>query len=351
MSRRKALVFLGVSFLFACAVFAAYWAGQNTPKTTQKNILPGSAVQGCTAIIPSNAIITKPYTGNCKQNLAHGQGEIGLQLVSDTNKKTYSILFKGTFRNGYLDGDGTEQGFDGEAYSWYEGTFNKWQRWNGTLWSGESYASATENAVYANGETNAVEPPQTASTPTPQGEIAEMLAEEQKAPVMTDETTAAQSSTSESKPSILDMLGKMFVASLEEQTKTAVLQEIDKKLARIGIAPQSDKPPVVKIISLGIDGITVSRKDTSQNVCLVDNMNLGSLAQSMGLRNGDVIFSFLSQDLSNGCGEIDAIAKSWGGSNGVNKLVVWSVQQKSYREVPFYSHQIRAAQQRIASLH
>ena len=211
----------------------------------------------CKIVPPKGATLASPYTGDCKNGLAEGYGRAVLWTNSKRGKKTHSVTFNGTFKRGIFTGKGTEQHFDGRTYSWFEGTFKKWRRWNGTLRSGITYASAVEQLKYAGGKATILAKATQSSEPTLQknaasasnGEIEELLTQEQSTLVplstATDNTNTTESpnppTQSDEGPSVIGAIFKAFAISLdrqiEEKVRDRIRQKVDDKLQQNGVAP------------------------------------------------------------------------------------------------------------------
>lgn len=101
----------------------------------------------CEVIFPDQATLLSPYEGECRNGLAHGYGKVSIKRKLNTG--VFDLSMEGVFQHGILTGLGKERG-TGEQYS-YEGTFNKWQRWNGVLRTGSGYRGTEEQWNYTNG--------------------------------------------------------------------------------------------------------------------------------------------------------------------------------------------------------
>jgi hypothetical protein len=363
--------------LVVAGVIAIVWLAYFPPSKHGSKQLPPKPAEPCKVFLPKGAKLVNPYTGGCKNGLAEGQGHAVLRRISKHDKKTHTVTFDGRFKDGLLTGKGTEWDFDGATHSWFEGTFKKWRRWDGTLRSGTTYATAIEQLKYAHGKETVVAEAVQPSEPTPsstdsassvsstsQGEIAGLLADEQSAPAASPAPVAAPENSNaavateqppasvEDKPSVLGSIFKAFGTALnrqiEEGVKDGIHRKVDEKLARAGISPPPIAPATrVRVRSLGFDGQDVQRA-SDQNACQIATVHPGSLAGSLGLQRGDVILWCITQNLFQGCAEIDALIKQWEEGRQRTGLQVWDTQSR-LRNIPLSDSQLQMAKERAIS--
>ncbi|MEW6312984.1 MAG: AHH domain-containing protein [Pseudomonadota bacterium] len=117
-------------WVISCATCGLIISGCSSTSTsiTDLSFLP----QPCKIVLQENHTQRSPYSGECKDGLAHGKGKVVIEKTAPKTGKKFLITYEGTFNNGYLTGTGKET--EEHGLYWYEGTFNKWKRWSGTTY-------------------------------------------------------------------------------------------------------------------------------------------------------------------------------------------------------------------------